>query len=436
LDGDIAGADVQSRMTETRSSPLRSWRAAVSLLALCLLAACDHAPPAAAGTDTACPTPAGWFDPAAGTALGADAALAELAAKRVVLLGESHDDAEHHLWQGQVLAALASRRPDTVVAFEMFPRRAQPVLDDWTAGKLSTDEFLKQSRWTQVWGFGAEMYMPLFQMARMNGLEMVGANVDRALVRRVGKEGWAAVPEAERDGVGTPTPASEAYRRSLAGVYRGKMAAMAARGHGKADGKSKEITLDDVLADAGFQHFVEAQLTWDRAMAEAMAEAAQGTPNTLVVGIVGRGHAEFGHGIPHQLKDLGIADVAVALPVHAGECANLPKAAADLAFAIPASPEVARAEAPQKPKLGVYIGPAEGGVAVTKVVAGSIAERAGIEAKDVIVRAAGAELKQPGDLVAVIQRQAPGTWLPLEIRRASERLDLLAKFPALPKSHP
>ncbi len=423
-------------MNETRLFLLRPRRTALWALALLVLAACDHAPPAAAGTDTACPTPAGWFEPATNQAMSADAALAELAGKRVVLLGESHDDAEHHLWQGQVLAALAGRRPETVVAFEMFPRRIQPVLDDWTAGKLSADEFLKQSQWDQVWGFGAEMYMPLFQMARMNGLKMVGANVDRALVRRVGKEGWAAVPEAEREGVGTPAPASEAYRRSLAGVYRGKMAAMAKSGHGKSDEKAAEITLDDVLADEGFQHFVEAQLTWDRAMAEAMAEAVRDDPDALVVGIVGRGHAEFGHGIPHQLKALGIADVAVALPVHAAYCAHLPKAAADLAFVIPASPEAERAEAPQKPKLGVYIAPGEGGVAVTKVAPGSIAESAGIKADDVIVRAAGAELKQPADLVAVIQRQAPGTWLPLEIRRGTERHDLVAKFPALPIKHP
>ena len=428
-------------MKENRLPLFRPRRTALVALALLALAACDHAPPAAAGTDTACAAAAGWFDPATGQPLEADTALAELAGKRVVLLGESHDDAEHHLWQGQALAALASRRPETVVAFEMFPRRTQPVLDDWSDGKLSADEFLKQSQWAQVWGFGAGMYMPLFQMARMNGLKMVGANVDRALVRRVGKEGWAAVPEAEREGVGTPAPATEAYRRSLAGVYRGKMAAMAAvgdgkGGHGKDEEKPAEITLEQVLADDGFQHFVEAQLTWDRAMAEAMAEASRDNPNALVVGIVGRGHAEFGHGIPHQLKDLGIADVAVALPVHAAYCAHLPEAAADLAFVIPASPQAERAEAPKKPKLGVYIGPGVGGVAVTKVVAGSIAESAGIKADDVIVRAAGTELKQPGDLVAVIQRQAPGTWLPLEIRRGSERHELVAKFPALPKKHP
>ena len=34
----------------------------------------------------------------------------------------------------------------------------------------------------------------------------------------------------------------------------------------------------------------------------------------LVVGIVGKGHAEYGDGIPHQLADLGIANAAVLLP--------------------------------------------------------------------------------------------------------------------------
>ena len=34
----------------------------------------------------------------------------------------------------------------------------------------------------------------------------------------------------------------------------------------------------------------------------------------LVVGIIGRGHLEYGHGTPFQLRDLGVEDVAVLLP--------------------------------------------------------------------------------------------------------------------------
>jgi len=45
------------------------------------------------------------------------------------------------------------------------------------------------------------------------------------------------------------------------------------------------------------------------------------------------------------------------------------------------------------------------------------------------VRAAGVDVRTPDELVEVISRQAPGTWLPLGIRRDGQEIDAIAKFP-------
>ena len=61
--------------------------------------------------------------------------------------------------------------------------------------------------------------------------------------------------------------------------------------------------------DAGFKGFLDNQLTWDRAMAEALSlEVSQDVRRnpTLVVGIMGSSHVRFGHGVPHQLECLGV----------------------------------------------------------------------------------------------------------------------------------
>ena len=63
------------------------------------------------------------------------------------------------------------------------------------------------------------------------------------------------------------------------------------------------------------------------------------------------------------------------------------------------------------------------------MVDGSIAQAAGIMDGDVIQLAAGFETRDVAALVNVIQRQAPGTWLPLEIRRGDRTIDVTAKFP-------
>src|SRR4051812_748853 len=84
----------------------------------------------------ACLVPGGWYDttrrPVQKTSEWQ--VLHEAARRDVVLVGEDHDNADHHLWQLQVLAALHLLRPAVVIGFEAFPRRTQPILDQWTAG--------------------------------------------------------------------------------------------------------------------------------------------------------------------------------------------------------------------------------------------------------------------------------------------------------------
>ena len=137
----------------------------------------------------------------------------------VVLLGESHDNAEHHRWQLHTIAALHALQPNLVLGFEMFPRRVQKALDEWVAGELGEEEFLKRSEWNRVWGFDARLYMPIFDFARMHRVPMLALNVDRDLVARVGERGWASIPESEREGVGDPAAPSAGYREALYESY-------------------------------------------------------------------------------------------------------------------------------------------------------------------------------------------------------------------------
>ena len=73
--------------------------------------------------------------------------LSDLARRDVVLLGEMHDNADHHRWQLQTLAALHLLRPRMAIGFEAFPRRVQPVLERWVAGELTAAQFLERVGW-------------------------------------------------------------------------------------------------------------------------------------------------------------------------------------------------------------------------------------------------------------------------------------------------
>ncbi len=371
-----------------------------------------------------CVNPARWVVPTAAGPQQQDAVqlLKQLATRPVVLLGEEHDNTEHHRWQLHTIAALHALQPNLVLGLEMFPRRVQPALDQWVAGELSEEQFLARSEWNRVWGFDARLYMPIFNFARMHRVPMVALNVDRDLVAQVGKRGWSAVPEAQREGVSDPAAATADYLEMLYASYVQ---------HQPKDDPLRAREVPD-YADAGFRRFVDSMQVWDRAMAEAIVRArgaatpplVSGIP--LVVGLMGRGHLDHGFGVPHQLRDLGVPQPAVLLPWNVqDDCATLTAGLAAAVFGLLAAPGPVQ----ERPRLGVMLDAREGGVVVRDVLADSIAARAGLQAGDAIVTIAGVPVQAAGDVIEVVRQQSPGTWLPMTVKRGSESLELVARFP-------
>jgi uncharacterized iron-regulated protein len=385
-----------------------------TLLAAMLLAVACAARPAPAE----CVPVGAWAVPGAASAkpIAVTELLPRLARQSVVLLGESHDNADDHRWQLQTLAALHALRPQMALAFEAFPRRLQPALDRWVAGEYTEAEFLKAVDWARVWNFDPQLYMPIFNFARMNRVTMVAMNVEITLIRAVGAKGLASVPAETREGVTQPAVATNAYIDHLLQIYDD---------HQPGGSPHKEKPAD--RNDPAFRRFVESQQLWDRAMAQAIAQAASRPGAPLVVGILGRGHVEEGYGVAHQLADLGVKNVAALLPWRESyDCKTLTAGYADAVFGIAAEKSEA---APARPRLGVAFDTAGKELRVTSVEKGSIAETTGIKEGDVLIEAAGNALKDFAELRGAIQRQAPGTWLPLKIRRQNETLELIAKFP-------
>lgn len=382
-----------------------------------LLLAC--LPLAALAQPAGCGQPGQWLVPPLLKGDGDQpraAVLKALDGKAVVLLGENHDRADDHRWQLEMLEALHRQQPDMAIGFEMFPRRVQPVLDRWVAGELDEAQFLKQSEWDQVWGFDARHYLPLFRFAREHKLPMLALNVDRELVKQVSSAGWAAVPPSRREGVGQPASPTDAYRRELRATFDQHPAPAS----GGPD------------AETRFARFMEAQLLWDRAMAEGIARYRQANPATRVVGILGAGHVRHGHGVPHQLRDLGQLSQArlITLPSdHA--CGDLPSGLADAVYLIPPQPD-----AFPPPRLGIAMKEGPDGVAIEKVMPDSLAERTGLKNGDVILQAAGVKVAAAEDVRGHVHRQPPGTWLPLLIRRGTENLEITVKFPPRPDPFP
>ncbi|HSW33438.1 MAG TPA: ChaN family lipoprotein, partial [Steroidobacteraceae bacterium] len=238
----------------------------------------------------------------------------------------------------------------------------------------------------------------------------------RSLIQAVSREGYAAIPASEREGVSEPAPAIEAYEDMLLASWR--------------DHLPPDKQQDAALArqDEEFRRFVESQLVWDRAMAQGIANAADQKPGVVVVGLMGSGHVIHGWGVPHQLQQMGQNAPLTLLPWdREADCAELADGIADAVFGVAAP---ARPATVARPRLGITLEPADSGVRIGEVTAGSIAERTGLRKGDVITEIAGVRPEQAIEVAAAVARQAPGTWLPLKIQRGSRTLEFVAKFPA------
>ena len=285
--------------TPSRTAALSPAGLAAALLA----AACAHAPPANAGRPPpALPGP--WESPRyrdhplagrildvrSGRFLDPTALESAAAAAPFLLLGETHDNADHHRLQAWLLrAAAAGRRP--ALAFEMLDASQQPAVDAVRAEGGDADAIARAVAWERSGWPPFAMYRPLFAEGLERGLAIVAANLPRTLVRAVVKEGRAALPEPLLRSLARDEPLApaveEGLRQEMAEVHCGR--------------------LPPELLDP----LVLAQRARDAEMARRLLAADRGSGAVL---IAGAGHVRRDRGVPALLgRDApGRASLAVA----------------------------------------------------------------------------------------------------------------------------
>ncbi|HYL90067.1 MAG TPA: ChaN family lipoprotein [Burkholderiales bacterium] len=123
-----------------------------------------------------------------------------------MILGETHDNAEHHRLQRVVLEALAARGRKAVLAMEQFDSPYQQELDE--ARRRGADaEGLANAGHFDRKGWNWPLYKPLVQFALEFGWPLAAANLSRSDAR-------AIVYDPARSGL---PPADPAVEKALAG---------------------------------------------------------------------------------------------------------------------------------------------------------------------------------------------------------------------------
>ena len=311
---------------------------------------------------------------------------------RVIFLGEQHDRYEEHLAQLEIIKWLNEAGHRLAIGLEMFQRPFQRVLDAYIEGKLSEEEFLRQSEYFKRWGFNWKLYKPIIDYARKHRIPLVALNIRAEITDKVAKGGLKALSPEERALLPPLDKSNQAYRAYLRQVYES---------HPE---NKREIK--------NFEAFYEAQLLWDEVMAESIARYLAQNPERQMVVLVGRAHVVYGYGVPSRVAKRGYQDYAIVL-LSPGEGLS-PGMADYVLFPKPQKP-------PFEAKLGVLVEETRNGLVIRKVLPGTPAAKAGLKEGDLIIMADGKPVKSLTDLKLALYPKREEDKIKLVVLRAEER---------------
>ena len=320
--------------------------------------------------------------------LSPDMLAAELAARRVVFVGETHDRYDHHLNQLEIVRGIHQLNPGVAIGVEYLEQRFQPQVDDYIAGRITEEEFLRGTEYYQEWGYDYRLYAPIFRFAREQGIPVRALNVPVALASAVAKVGVAALTAQQHASLPDEiAPADEDYRSRLREAFDA---------HGAAKPQA-------------FDHFVEAQLVWDESMAASAAAYLNANPGRRMVILAGSGHLAFGSGIPKRLERRTHATYAIVL--NGAEDENVGPHMADYLLLS------RKQELPPAGILGVSLEEKNGECRIRSLSPNGAGEKAGLTRGDVLVEIDGQTVKRISDVHLALWDRKPGDRVRVSVRR-------------------
>ena len=200
-----------------------------------------------------------------------------------VLIGEKHDNADHHMLQARLVSELAAlgRRPALI--FEMLVETQQQALDAHIADHPGDAEGLGAAvGWDQSGWPDWSIYQPIAQQALSNGMPLLTGGLDRNVTKKIAREGT--------DAMGEERAATLMLKQPIAENMRDGMRQVIFDSHCQ---QLPESMLDPMLS---------VTLAKDAVMADRMIESRGPQGADVAVLIAGGGHVRGDWGVPFHLN--------------------------------------------------------------------------------------------------------------------------------------
>jgi uncharacterized iron-regulated protein len=219
--------------------------------------------------------------------------LGRLAAARLVLLGEQHDNPDHHALQARVIEALVARGRRPALVFEMLDVSMQLAIDRVRAERPDDVDAIGAAVAWEKSGWPAwALYRPVFAAAVRAGLPIIAAGLGREQSMALARKGPTALDPELAGRFGLAQPLAPELHAALRAEMRDAHCGL----------------LPESMLDA----MVLVQRARDARLAERMHAAATADGAVL---IAGNGHVRKDRGVPAAL-DRAFGQQGVALALH------------------------------------------------------------------------------------------------------------------------
>lgn len=255
--------------------------------------------------------------------INSDVLLKRALTSDIVLLGETHDNPEHHHVQEWLLNAISARRPVSALAMEQYDVDQQRDLDAIVEASLSQGEKLERLEKLMRPGWEWFGYRPLIASALHRQTPLLATNISRDALRNVSRTGFTALGAGEAERLGLHNGWSEAQQREvekeIAEGHCGKLPEFAVTAISKAQRARDAIMADKLLTVESKPKVAilgRGHVRRDLAVPQYLAIRAPGK-KVLSVGIVEAGTsrqpADYASGPLGRLYDYVVFTKAVAL---------------------------------------------------------------------------------------------------------------------------
>ncbi len=231
------------------------------------------------------------YDPKTAGFVDEAAVVARLQKAHFALLGEKHDNADHHRLQAKLVRALTSTGRKPAVAFEMIDLDEQEAVDAAMAATPKDPDTIARAVGWHLKGWPPwAIYRPIGEVVASGGLSVIGANYPTKGIKVLFSPTPPALDHATAARFHVEQPMPPALQKSLEDELRDSHCG--------------------ALPESALPKMVLAQRLRDGAMADRLVETDKPDGAAL---IAGAGHVRLDRGAPMVLRQKGAGSAVVSV---------------------------------------------------------------------------------------------------------------------------